>query len=373
MFEKDANLSELLDVLKITRVALESKSVDELQKEVLLCCEKTFQCSSSNFVLFRKPHPQLTFERVVSRGISQEYCSLYKKRYYAYDPMWRGVGFLGDRSVVSLEEIVSFNTFLRSHYYNNFLKPQSIYHQLALCLQRGRRLLGVVVMFRPKERPPFSASDKNKASMMIPYLVGALEKAFASDHAYVYQSIIDTVDSDLIYGGMMVLDRALKPLYYNETALAIIRGLQEFNCSKSKIPPLPDEIYERCKALISSAPDLECDQSFHDEVKLPVRKLGQEVSIRLRLTQAGDKAPLLLVYFDPPENSSNHIEHLTRHGLSRREYEVAFLVAKGLKSAQVAEKLFISEYTVDNHLRSIYRKLGVNNRTSLAYCLLQSH
>ena len=49
--------------------------------------------------------------------------------------------------------------------------------------------------------------------------------------------------------------------------------------------------------------------------------------------------------------------------ISPRELEVLALVAEGLTDREVAERLFISPRTVNQHLRSIYNKLGVNSRT----------
>lgn len=48
--------------------------------------------------------------------------------------------------------------------------------------------------------------------------------------------------------------------------------------------------------------------------------------------------------------------------LTTRELEVLQLVAEGTQTKDVAEKLHISEYTVTEHLTSIYRKLDVRNR-----------
>ena len=53
-------------------------------------------------------------------------------------------------------------------------------------------------------------------------------------------------------------------------------------------------------------------------------------------------------------------------GLTDREAEVLRLVAEGLSDAQVAERLYLSPYTVKAHLRSIYGKLGVPSRTAAA-------
>lgn len=51
------------------------------------------------------------------------------------------------------------------------------------------------------------------------------------------------------------------------------------------------------------------------------------------------------------------------HGLSERELEVLQNIAKGLLYKEVADKLGISIETVKKHLRSIYTKLQVQNRT----------
>jgi DNA-binding NarL/FixJ family response regulator len=48
--------------------------------------------------------------------------------------------------------------------------------------------------------------------------------------------------------------------------------------------------------------------------------------------------------------------------LSRRELEVLTLVAQGLNNRAIAERLFISENTVKNHIRNIHEKLQVHSR-----------
>jgi two-component system, NarL family, response regulator DegU len=51
--------------------------------------------------------------------------------------------------------------------------------------------------------------------------------------------------------------------------------------------------------------------------------------------------------------------------LTQREREVVNLVCQGLRNKNVADNLHISEATVSHHLTSIYRKLEVDDRTSL--------
>ncbi len=58
-------------------------------------------------------------------------------------------------------------------------------------------------------------------------------------------------------------------------------------------------------------------------------------------------------------------------GLTQREREVALLVADGLRSREVAERLGIASQTVKSHLKTIFDKLGVRNRVELARRLEQ--
>ena len=52
--------------------------------------------------------------------------------------------------------------------------------------------------------------------------------------------------------------------------------------------------------------------------------------------------------------------------LTPREREIVQHVARGLRNAEVAERLSISEVTVKTHLNNIFQKLGLRGRTALA-------
>jgi DNA-binding CsgD family transcriptional regulator len=52
--------------------------------------------------------------------------------------------------------------------------------------------------------------------------------------------------------------------------------------------------------------------------------------------------------------------------LSRREREVATLITARKTTKEVAAELFLSEKTVETHLRNIFAKLGASSRVDVA-------
>jgi len=51
--------------------------------------------------------------------------------------------------------------------------------------------------------------------------------------------------------------------------------------------------------------------------------------------------------------------------LSRREKEILILIAEGYTNPQIAEKLFVSQFTIDSHRKNLLTKLNVKNTASL--------
>ncbi len=73
----------------------------------------------------------------------------------------------------------------------------------------------------------------------------------------------------------------------------------------------------------------------------------------------------------PPAVAAKLVEHLPRMPLSAREIEILKLVAQGLRNKEVGSVLGIAEDTVKVHIKNIFDKLDVNDRTQAVTIALQ--
>ena len=154
----------------------------------------------------------------------------------------------------------------------------------------------------------------------------------------------------------------------------------------------------RCRALL--APDAEIDAAFglalqlHDDLPMPYERARTLVAYGERLRRArrrGDARPPLreaLETFDqlpaPAWAAKARHELRTTGGmvpprerpgsteLTAHELQVALMVAEGRTNREVAAALFLAPKTIEHHLSTIFRKLGIRRRTELAHALAAS-
>ena len=88
------------------------------------------------------------------------------------------------------------------------------------------------------------------------------------------------------------------------------------------------------------------------------------VSLLKRLAEkniAVDYIGHLLDAISPPTHQLSSMVQTSDGPLTNREHDILELLAKRMRTKEIAEKLFISTHTVNAHLKSIYRKLDAHN------------
>jgi DNA-binding NarL/FixJ family response regulator len=82
----------------------------------------------------------------------------------------------------------------------------------------------------------------------------------------------------------------------------------------------------------------------------------------VEVVQKGElAAPRQLLGYLLSQNENPNIGDLTARGR-----EILEMVVEGLSNAQIAGRLYLTESTIKQHLRAVYKELGVHNRTEAA-------
>ena len=97
---------------------------------------------------------------------------------------------------------------------------------------------------------------------------------------------------------------------------------------------------------------------------------GRWVTLHAAPLTRGDGSAIIV----EPSGPSDVAEMLARaHGLTPRERDVALGLARGESTDALAARLFLSPHTVRDHLKTVFRKVGVASRAELVAHLFSAH
>ena len=85
----------------------------------------------------------------------------------------------------------------------------------------------------------------------------------------------------------------------------------------------------------------------------------------VKTISAHRSSPLKIILMERFPDTNLIKREMKRHGLTPRQQEIALLVATGCSNGKIAEKFNISEYTVKDHVKMIFRILDVHSRSEL--------
>jgi DNA-binding CsgD family transcriptional regulator len=79
----------------------------------------------------------------------------------------------------------------------------------------------------------------------------------------------------------------------------------------------------------------------------------------------GQPSGRVAVVIEPSASPASTAVRLEAHGVTPREREIAGLLAGGLSNPEIAERLVLSPYTVQDHIKSLFEKTNVSSRQEL--------
>ena len=355
----------LRDVSRFCGEAVDCDSLPELQGHVLGAFEQLFDYDSCVFHPRQGDTWQLDLSRCATRGYRADFVPKYVERYYREDPC---AADIRDRQgcppwgVRLSTEMFDYGSFRASRYYNEFLRPNRVHYSLIMVLGLQGRQVGVVVISRAACRRDFSAADRLKAELIVPTLAGAVDRCMQSRLFGAQAWALRAVCRDLITRPFVVLDSDFTPVCYNDEARAILDTPGRGPASLQ----VPGEIIGACRGLTA---DRDPSGSRRAVLQfLDVTASGARVPVWLERGEL-DGQPMYVVLLSPDRNGCDARERQRQFGLSRRESEIALLAARGCSTPEISRALCRSINTVETHLKSIFRKMGVNSRAGMAHRL----
>jgi DNA-binding CsgD family transcriptional regulator len=279
-----------------------------------------------------------------------------------------------NKHVVAIDDILPYSEWERHPFYELFCRPRKLHHKMVLYLRKDSRIYGASCLLRDKQHSNFSRQDRQICSAMIPVITSVISNVRLLSELCPYTTMPSQVNTVSSANGILLLDRNLDIIRYNAKAKKYCHLLSHKQPRRGyrNNGPLqtPEEILQYCivlKELIKKGrqlfPITLQKYTFIDLIG------WVRIECQLIWLSVGYAAePYILVSLSNLLEKYNTLwETLrTKYQLTEREKGIIECVSDGLSNNEISQKLFISLDTVETHLKHIFRKTGVKNRTSLA-------
>ena len=166
--------------------------------------------------------------------------------------------------------------------------------------------------------------------------------------------------------GTLIFDLDNRLLFINNEALAL---LPERNSE------IPQEIFSLCDRVKGKPPPDDLSEIINQNGIILQNESGFRYSARAflisRRMAEGEASHIMVLLEKVVERRTIHFSEVAeRYQLSKREIEVVRMICEGWTNREIGEKLYISEYTVKDHIKNIMRKMEVASRNELVAVLL---
>jgi DNA-binding CsgD family transcriptional regulator len=374
---KDLNIltnKDLQDVLSVIKIANNRSSLTEMRRNIVKSLQRAFQAESVTFFLADKEFKVIDNRSAITVGTDLRYIDDYAKRYSLLDPFQQDAH--SRISVCKVDDILPYRHWVKSKIYTELYTKLNIHYKLSIHLRTPAKVLGTIGICRPRGRHDFSKQEMAKARILAPHLTTALENTFQFAADEETKVILDGFGCQSPPFGAIVLDLDLQVLYLSTGAAefcnSFTNGKENTQAPKTENNgvPIPQEILGDCLILKQLY-----EHGNHSEPLRRLRIMGmadnkifQVFSTFVKINLTGNPSFRFLVYIQDFSDISRNKEVLLKekYHLTKREVDIARCVGKGLTNDEIGEKLYISRYTVETHLKNIFDKTGVKHRSGLS-------
>ena len=237
----------------------------------------------------------------------------------------------------------------RSARYRDIIVPMGYEHELRLALVRGPTCWGGLTLLRTADEHDFSDADARALARLVDPLTDGLRIGI------VLGAVMSDEASDA--PGLLLVDADAQ---IATTTPAAERWLDELG-TESALGGVP-EVVRSVAAAAAQLGDEAASNGLAPRARLRTRTGRWLVVHGSRVRERDDLIAIIIEEAKPSEIAPIVIQ---AYGLSDREAEVTRLVLQGLSTKEIAAELYLSPYTVQDHLKSIFEKFDVRSRREL--------
>jgi DNA-binding CsgD family transcriptional regulator len=238
----------------------------------------------------------------------------------------------------------------RSTRYRELLVPAGIPHELRAAFVLRGRAWGAVHIARRESSGPFTDRDAKALARVTAAVAQAIRGSLRFDAAR--RGAHPEAPGMLVLGPTDEVELVTPPAYELLAAMRSDAGVYE--------PASPPPAILGLASFVRGAGGRATPES--GQVTVPTA-LGW-VTLHASLPD-GPGAGRVAVVLEPAKGPQSATLRLEVEGVTAREREVATLLARGYSNEEIAEALVLSPHTVQDHVKSLYAKVGVGSRQEL--------
>jgi DNA-binding CsgD family transcriptional regulator len=247
----------------------------------------------------------------------------------------------------------------RSTRYAEYLRPLGLAYEMSGAFTSGGYLWGSMDLIRESGSPDFKPREVNLLRRIAPHLGNGLKMAALRVHTRMEEGATDVP-------GVLTLDYRGRVVQNTPAAERWLRDLEDLGPGWREWEGLPRALRTVVLSLRRAlSPERERDEESVPSLRARARS-GRWLTLYGSLSEATpERGAETVIIIEPAKPEELLPFSMSAYGLSPREEELVKLVVRGLSTSRISRTLFISEHTVQNHLRSVFEKVGVRSRGEL--------
>lgn len=302
------------------------------------------------------PHTLLSTGAVTEEGIEAIHHRLFENEYTETDFNKFSTLVAEDRPAATLRDAVGGQpeSSTRLHM---ILRPAGFHDEMRAVLVEERVCWGHLTLFRQNNQPLFQCYETEFVASLLPVMSGVLRQCCLNQ-------LEDEIGDSQFEQGILVLSEQYDPLWSNKAADVYMIALRkEENLSSLKLPRPVQAVCTLVKRGFAGKPNR--------SPQVCLRLLGGPY-LTIRASELQDKSGAKRIAVSFEKAGINELLPMITGAfqLSTREKDVLDLVLRGHSTKAIAQTLYISAYTVQDHLKSIFAKTGLTTRRELIWLFM---